>query len=214
MFALIPGVLGLLGSVVVIGVVPGLVAVVAGWQGLRETRKPDFTGRGLAKAGLWTGVAACVLGPIFGYVLFLRAFDGWAQVACGSNMRQIGLAAILHADAEPDRLFPPDFDTLLLTQDIQPAAFTCPSSYDEPGTVPLGPGTCSYVWAGAGVPDSAPPTTTIAFERLGHHWGGANVLYADMVVDFETPATITTLVNTAVTEGRLTREQGIEILGK
>jgi prepilin-type processing-associated H-X9-DG protein len=130
---------------------------------------------------------------------------------CASNLRHIGLAAILYADANGDRL-PPSFDTLLLTRDIPPETFTCAASTDAVGTVPLGPGTCSYVWAGAGLTVGAPSNTPIAFEPIAHHGAGGNVLYVDASVSFERPATIANLVHNAVADGRLTQAQADHIL--
>jgi hypothetical protein len=72
----------------------------------------------------------------------------------------------LHAVNQPRGELPPDFDMLLLTWDITPEVFVCGNFVGVPNAVPLGPDTCSCLWAGAGL------TKTLIREAIGV-WGSA-----------------------------------------
>ncbi len=217
--ALVLGILGLVSSCFLIGVVPGIVAIVLGIIGISQTSDPKVGGRGLAIGGLVTGILATLIVPVMAISILLpslnRARETANRVKCASNMRQIGLATILYADSEPGGAFPPSFDELLLTQDITADVFVCPSTNDAAGTVPLGPGTLSYVWAGAGLTSRASAETPLIFEPLSNHTNdGSNVLFADAHVEFvQAGPYLDGLVQDALDEGRLTQEQADQILG-
>jgi hypothetical protein len=59
--ALILGILGLLSSIVVIGALPGLIAVVLGFVGMGKAKRGEATNRGVALAGVITGALAVLV---------------------------------------------------------------------------------------------------------------------------------------------------------
>lgn len=113
------------------------------------------------------------------------------RVRCAANLRQIGQACMMYADADPQGRFPGRFEDLLLTQDITSEVFICPESDDERAVGPTTqaavaqfstPGHLSYIYVGSelttkDLPDS---TLVVAYEPLkNHHGNGMNVLFAD-----------------------------------
>ena len=58
-----------------------------------------------------------------------RSGEGANRIKCASNMKQIGLAAIMYANNHGGA-FPDDPETLLKTEDIPPAAMVCPTTSD------------------------------------------------------------------------------------
>jgi prepilin-type processing-associated H-X9-DG protein len=91
--------------------------------------------------------------------------------------------------------FPERFEDLLLTQDLTPEVFICPSSQGEraPGetreewaTHLSEPLHLTYVYTGKGFDRSAPPEVITAHETPdSHNKDGMNVLYADGHVEFQ-----------------------------
>ncbi|HEV2296155.1 MAG TPA: DUF4190 domain-containing protein [Tepidisphaeraceae bacterium] len=183
---------------------PGIASIVTGAIGLRKTRDPAVTGKGMAIAGLVLGVVnllgwaayfaliAAILFPSLG-----RSRETANRVKCASNMRQIGLAVMLysneHAGAYPDTI-----EKLLLTQDITGEVFVCPSTNHTKATgntaqeivddMAAG-GHLSYVYVGKGMTNSIPmdvaQVTVVAYEPLSNHnSAGANMLFADGHVEF------------------------------
>jgi hypothetical protein len=59
--ALILGILGLLSSIVVVGALPGLIAVVLGFVGMGKAKRGEATNRGVALAGVITGALAVLV---------------------------------------------------------------------------------------------------------------------------------------------------------
>ena len=124
------------------------------------------------------------------------------QAKCWSNLRQIGLAAVIYAETNDGQL-PPDLATIYLTQDIQLGSFVCPHSNALPANdLPLTLGqTCSYLWLG----HSAEPKAVVAVELLENHDGdGGNVLHADASVKWLEAAPYRKLIDSLAADGRLT----------
>ena len=90
--------------------------------------------------------------------------------------------------------FPDTFATLMLTQDITPEPFICPSSQGEraPGETPRqraanlkAPDHLSYVYVGNGLDTSVPRGAIVAYELMeNHNRDGIHFLYADGHVEF------------------------------
>jgi prepilin-type processing-associated H-X9-DG protein len=128
-----------------------------------------------------------------------RARETANRVKCASNLKQIGLAALLYSHESGGEL-PPDLYTLYLHSDLDSYAFVCPSHDVEPspGATRDAVVACwlsgdhlGYVWVGSKrkVIDVG-ADEVIAFD-LEHHvpkdgaiGRGMNVLYGDGRVEF------------------------------
>jgi prepilin-type processing-associated H-X9-DG protein len=89
--------------------------------------------------------------------------------------------------------FPDDLDTLMETQDLAPSVLMCPTTS---GDVPIAPTTrevisamrktslISYVYVAKGLNVDASADTVLAYERIGDHGDGMNVLFADGHVEY------------------------------
>ncbi len=192
------------GCFLCVPVLPGIASIVCGAIGLRKTRDPAVTGKGLAIAGLVLGalnllgwgayiaLVSAIMLPSLG-----RARQTANQVKCASNMRQIGMAILLYSN-ENGGAYPNSLDQLLLTQDVTSEIFVCPSSGDTKATganpqavaADMASGKhLSYVYVGKGMTDntvlSDAQFVVVAYEPLTNHTNaGTNMLYADGHVDF------------------------------
>jgi len=107
---------------------------------------------------------------------------------CRSNLHQIGLGIIMYCNNHGGT-FPDSFQALMLDTPISPAMFVCPSSNDAPTTAPTTqamaddlnhPGHISYIYLGRGLTNkSVLPNQIIAYEPLGNHSDGIDVLLGD-----------------------------------
>ncbi|HWE96218.1 MAG TPA: DUF1559 domain-containing protein [Tepidisphaeraceae bacterium] len=146
-----------------------------------------------------------------------RAREQANRVKCASNLRQIGLACIMYANTQRDGAFPDSFQTLIKSgQPLDPNAFVCPSSKDDPPTSSAGinvPGHLSYVYAGTGLTNQAGGTEVLAYEPLSNHRNdGMNVLYADGHVEFQGRANAQRLIQ-QLKSGRQPRGTFVPIPG-
>jgi len=117
------------------------------------------------------------------------------RVKCGSNMRQLGHALTLYAQAHGGKL-PDSLATLLHDDDVPAAVHVCPSSNAEP---PFGATVAeriakydgqhsSYVYHGRGLTLPLPEDRPILCEPLLNHQGdGANILFGDLHVEWTPP---------------------------
>ena len=165
-------------------------------------------------AGLLACVAFVYLSTQMG-----RARETAQRVKCASNLRQIGLAAILYTNDQPDGAFPPDLATFLASGDLSGNTLVCPTTRHQPATAPplkLGD-TLDYLYVGGDCTYRTPATVPVAFEPLSNHDvrgypRGGNVLYADGHVTFEPPATVRQLVHAAQAAGRLSAADAAAVL--
>ena len=174
---------------------PGLAAVVFGGLGLKQSREPNSTGRGLSIAGLVLGVLNLLGWTAYFILIFVvlvpqigKARGTVNQVLCLANMHQIAQALNAYANANSQQ-FPPDLGTLLMAQSMNANEFICPSSTDTPanGTTPqqqarsLGSGGhLSFVYLGKGLTlNNSTLDRIVLYEPLSHHPDGANFAYAD-----------------------------------
>jgi prepilin-type processing-associated H-X9-DG protein len=123
---------------------------------------------------------------------FQRTREPPYRLRCASNMKMIGLGAILYANSHGGQ-FPDDLDTIMETQDLTPRMLMCPMTA---GNVPTAPTTrevvaemrklnlIAYVYVGKGLKVDASADTVIAYERPGDHGDGMNVLFADGHVEY------------------------------
>jgi len=185
------------GCLVCVPLVPGLLATIFGIIGITRTSSPAVKGRGFAIAGLVLGVLNLLFIPVLMISILLpslnRARETANRVKCASNMRQIGQALLLYAN-ENRGDYPPDLETLLLTQDIGADVFCCPSSNDEiaPGatvedqaTNLSAGGHLSYVYLGSEDGSSTSAEQIVLYEPITNHGGdGGNALFGDGHVEF------------------------------
>ena len=124
-----------------------------------------------------------------------------AWVRCASNLRQVSQGVQMYAN-ENHGLFPPDFETLLLTQDLTSEVFVCYCTNHERATGPTtqavaeqlsAGGHLSYVYTGRGMDWQTPRGAVLAYEPLANHGDGANVLFADGHVEWLDAAHMTAL---------------------
>ena len=118
-----------------------------------------------------------------------------AHIKCSSNLRSIGQAVQMYAN-ENRGLFPPDFGTLLITQDLTSEVFVCYSTNDVRADGPTmqavaeklsAGGHLSYVYTGKGMTLNSPANAVLAYEPLSNHGDGMNVLFADGRVNWIDP---------------------------
>ena len=150
-------------------------------------------------------VGILVIGGMLSAVMLpslCRAREPANRVKCGSNLRQIGQAILLYAQAHGGQ-YPPSLAVIPSVEDVTAEVMVCPSSNDErasatdaggvvaelaaaeansPGHKPC----LSYVYAGRSLTEkTATGTTIVAYEPLENHNGvGTNVLFGDGHVEF------------------------------
>ena len=120
-----------------------------------------------------------------------RSGEGANRVKCASNMKQIGLAAIMYAN-DHGGLFPDDVETLLTTEDIVPATMTCPTTADTPADGPTTqavledfrkPGHVSYVYVGKGLTLKSPADAVVLYEPLSNHTNNGMTVWSERLAD-------------------------------
>jgi prepilin-type processing-associated H-X9-DG protein len=181
-------VMGIVGFI--IPVIGGLVAIVLGILGLTKTKDPRVGGKGMAIAGIIIGAVSMVVTPCCISILLPslnRARETANRVKCASNMKQIGNALLVYANANRGQ-YPPDLVTLL---NNSPAlgvdTMTCPSSSDTPATSAAtlnAGGHLSYIYV-PGMTTRASSNAVLLYEPLTNHTNdGINILFGDGHVEF------------------------------
>jgi prepilin-type processing-associated H-X9-DG protein len=123
-----------------------------------------------------------------------RAKETANRVKCASNLKQIGLAALIYTNDNRGQ-HAPTLGDLLRTQDLTIDVFACPSSGNEvPAEIRAGDMDAkvawvneqsSYLWAGAGKNNNMRADQVLAYERMHNHDGdGINILFGDGHVEF------------------------------
>ncbi|MDB5329816.1 MAG: hypothetical protein JWP03_967 [Phycisphaerales bacterium] len=114
------------------------------------------------------------------------------RVKSASNLRQIGLGAIMYANAQKNGVFPKDFGEMLATQDLTAQVFVNPA-----GTTSVPPGltpkqqadwvkeNSDYVWNGAGKNNTVGADVPLAWEKPETATDGINILFGDGHVEFQ-----------------------------
>jgi predicted Zn finger-like uncharacterized protein/prepilin-type processing-associated H-X9-DG protein len=187
--SLVTGILGLFMPLL------GIVGIVLGIMGLRKTRDPAVGGQGMAIAGIVTGSLGIIVTVCMISILvpgLSRARETASRVKCASNMSQIGIAAIMYANDNENRL-PDDLGSLHVAEDILPMGSRCPSV--EHGRVPAGlagdelaawvNANTDYIYVGRGLNVNGPAETVVLYEPAADHGdGGGNVLFLDGHVEW------------------------------
>lgn len=195
-FAVAALVLGILGLFVPL--LPGILAVVFGILALKSMKDPRIAGKRLAISGIVIGALALLMNMCL-ISIFIPAFRSAVFVAnrqgCQNNLRQIGQAMRLYAN-EYGGAYPDKVEKLLTYEDITAEAFVCPATGDTPAPVGTGAtfaaassltsgGHLSFVYIGAGLTNSAPANSVLAYEPMTNHREGANFLWGDGHVSWE-----------------------------
>ena len=120
-----------------------------------------------------------------------RAREQANRVKSGSNLRSIGVAAMMYANLNQGR-FPNDEKTLVKTHDIPAEIFVSPRTRTEKPTIADVDKVADwvndhsdYAWAGAGLDTTtSTPDTVLAYEKPEGLKEGIEVLFADGHVDW------------------------------
>jgi prepilin-type processing-associated H-X9-DG protein len=174
--------------------VPGILAVRYGRRGMREAdADPRIGGRGVARTANVLGIISIVVWTVLTISAVPAAIHARRQalrVQCMSQMRQIGIAAIIYAQTNKGFL-PPTLDELAKAKIIPPALFTCPACAGDPAKPAASSGaygTYNYGYLGAGRKISAIRRASdepLLFEPMTNHTDpGINVLFCDGHVEF------------------------------
>jgi prepilin-type processing-associated H-X9-DG protein len=129
-----------------------------------------------------------------GYALFGNSGCGSPSIKCASQLRQIGIALQIYSNNN-GKHYPPSFDALL-DDGLSTEMFVCSKTLDERAIGPTTqavirdfqkPGHNSYVYVAAGASDQSNSSTfVLAYEPIGHHGPGTNILYGDGHVAYVT----------------------------
>jgi len=121
-----------------------------------------------------------------------RARETANRVRCASQMRQIGQALLLYANANQGQ-YPPKLEDLILNENMVSGTFVCPSSNDTPapGTTPQAQASAlstggheSYIYI-PNLNSAVSADTVVLYEPLtDHNNAGMNVLFGDGHVEF------------------------------
>jgi prepilin-type processing-associated H-X9-DG protein len=183
------------GCILCIPFLPGIFATIFGILGIRQTRKPNTGGKGLAIAGLilgvvnllaWTAYFALVIA--FMVPALNNARVAVNQAVCANNMQAVGQAIMLYAQQHRGDL-PPDLATLMQQANLSGQTLVCPlTNSTAPTTQQAATAKLDYIYVGQGRnTNNIDPKTILIYERLTNHAGqGINVLRADGSVEFVT----------------------------
>jgi prepilin-type processing-associated H-X9-DG protein len=121
-----------------------------------------------------------------------RAREQANRVKSASNLKQIGLAAMMYANSHQNR-FPPDLAALAKDEDLTAMVFVNPrTSAQPPPAPPADPKALAqwvqehsdYVWVGGGKTTAATAETVLAYEKPESVSEGVNILYGDGHVEW------------------------------
>jgi prepilin-type processing-associated H-X9-DG protein len=148
---------------------------------------------------VWIGAPTLIGGVLVGMLVLGLAprrygpRDTAPRVKSASHLRQIGQALLLYAN--DFGVYPPDFETLLLNEDLTPKVFVSPSGTDTPApgdtkaaqarNLTARPGHCSYVYTLPHATTQPTENTAIfAYERSRVNSRGNNFLFGDGHVEW------------------------------
>lgn len=122
-----------------------------------------------------------------------RAREQANRVKDASNLRQIGLGAMMYSNAQKNGAFPGSIGEIAKTQDVSPEVFFSPRSTTTPPPAGLTPDQAAayvqehsdYVWLGKGMKNTADADQILAYEKMQGVTEGINILYADGHVEFK-----------------------------
>ena len=134
-----------------------------------------------------------------------RAREQANRVKSASNLRQIGIAAMMYSNDNNGKL-PDSLGVMATKYDLTPQVFSNPRSNNNLNPSPgLTPDQLSqwidqnsdYVWLGKGKKNTAPADDILAYEKFEGLQDGINILYGDGHVEFQTMARAHQLIDAA-----------------
>jgi len=136
-------------------------------------------------------VIAIIFGIVASILLFLdRPRDPNYRLQCASNLRQLGLAAVMYAD-EHHLQMPDNLQTLFDSQELGSSVLVCPTSSlpqlaatTQAADAAIAANQISYVYLGKGLSVNAPADTVLMYEPLADHQDRINVLFVDAHVEW------------------------------
>ena len=161
-------VLGLVGLIPVLGVIPAILGVVLGIVALAK----KTPGKGMATGGLITGALGLVITPVCLVALIVPAYNHALETTrranCMSNLKGMGTALALYTQSHENE-YPQNLD-LLIKNGESPKLFKCPSCTQHR----------EFDYFYVAPAKDAPATTIVACDFKDNHKGDMrNVLYMD-----------------------------------
>jgi prepilin-type processing-associated H-X9-DG protein len=98
----------------------------------------------------------------------IKAREMATRLACGNNLKGIGMALLIYANDYADH-FPPNLEILTSTAEVPPKVLVCPSTSQKD----------SFIYRGSGLTTKADPSMIMVYDKKGNHEGGRNVLFMD-----------------------------------
>ena len=171
-------------------------------DGYHSLRVQSFPGSGALSLDESAGLGGAALGTSILLPSLNRARETANRIKCASNQRTLGQAMLLYSNEHRGQ-YPPDLATILITQDLPPDVFVCPSgdSAAPPAGSLLKPdgspdeakmrawvgANSDYVYLGGGKNNAAPAEIVLLYEKPSDHDGdGMNLLFGDGHVEFFT----------------------------
>ncbi len=122
-----------------------------------------------------------------------RAREQANRVKSASNLKLIGLASLMYANAHQGQ-FPPSLGVMMQQEELTPQVFLSPRSSRNPPPAPADArekmawvnDNSDYVYVGANKTSRSPATAVVAYEKLDENTEEVNVLFADGRVEFLT----------------------------
>jgi prepilin-type processing-associated H-X9-DG protein len=124
-----------------------------------------------------------------------KAREQARRVQSASNLRQIGLGALMYANAQPNGAFPRDLGAMLKENDLSPRVFSNPRRSDDGVPAAILSGSKSqqadwinqnsdYLWFGAGQKNTMTGEQVLGSEKPAGLQEGLNLLFGDGHVEF------------------------------
>jgi prepilin-type processing-associated H-X9-DG protein len=157
-------ILGLVGLIPLLGLVPAIIGIILGIVALAKKRP----GKGMAITGIVAGAIGFIVMPLVLFIPIQHALEITRQASCMANLKGMGTALALYAQANNNE-YPQNLDQLIKNGE-SPKLFKCPSSekHREFDYFYLAPA------------KDAPATTLVACDFKDNHKGELrNVLYMD-----------------------------------
>jgi prepilin-type processing-associated H-X9-DG protein len=169
--------------------VPAILAIRYGRRGQRDVAAdPRVGGSGAALAGIVLGILSLVVWVTLSALAVPATINARRQalrVQCMSQLRQVGMGALMYANANGGYL-PQTLDQIVAAKLIPARLLQCPACAGDPRKPVASSGAYGnyhYVYLGAGRHTQGlrtPATIPLAYEPVTNHADlGINVLYAD-----------------------------------